>query len=179
MVFQENALMPWLNVFDNVALGLKFQGMKIDEQKEIVKKALGWVDLAGFEDHFVYELSGGMQQRVGIARALATDPKILLMDEPLGALDAITRQEIQKVILNVWKETRKTIFMITHSIEESLFMATKLIIMTPRPGKIHQVFEPGFSMRFLNGESAKDIKKEAKFNELKNTIMEIIEETSL
>jgi taurine transport system ATP-binding protein len=178
VVFQKNALMPWLNVEDNIALGLNFQGIKKEESQKIINKILEWVDLTQFKERYIYELSGGMQQRVGIARALASDPDILLMDEPLGALDAITRQDIQTVILDVWKQTSKTILMITHSIEEALFMATRLIIMTPRPGKIFKVYELDFSKRYLNGEDAHSIKKTEKFLELKNEIVDIIRETS-
>lgn len=178
VVFQENALMPWLNVKDNVSLGLKFQKESKEKQQEIVDRVLDWVGLLDFKEHYIYQLSGGMQQRVGIARALANDPQILLMDEPLGALDAITRQEIQEVVLKVWEKTHKTIFMITHSIEEAIFMATRLIIMTPRPGKIFKSYDLNFSRDYINSKSAKEIKSSESFLRLKKEIIEIIEEKS-
>ncbi|MGK0367274.1 MAG: taurine transport system ATP-binding protein [Thermoproteota archaeon] len=179
VVFQKNALMPWLDVSDNIGLGLKFKGMEKEEAVKEIAKVLSWVDLEEFKNNYIYELSGGMQQRVGIARALVANPDILLMDEPLGALDAITREEIQKVILNLWDKTHKTILMITHSIEEALFMASKLIIMTPRPGKIHKEYSVDFSKQFLAGTDAKTIKRSKEFVDLKNEILQIIEDTSL
>jgi taurine transport system ATP-binding protein len=178
VVFQKNALMPWLNVKDNISMGLDFQKIDQSEQDEIIDKVLEWVSLSEFKDSYIYELSGGMQQRVGIARALANDPEILLMDEPLGALDAITREDIQTVILDVWKQTQKTILMITHSIEEALFMATRLIIMTPRPGKIYKTYELNFSKEYLAGKAALDIKKDPRFQDIKNEIITIIKDTS-
>jgi taurine transport system ATP-binding protein len=178
VVFQKNALMPWLDVKDNIALGLKLHHMPQVEQDKIIDKVLDWVDLSEFKNNYIYELSGGMQQRVGIARALAADPDILLMDEPLGALDAITRQEIQKTILDVWQKTNKTILMITHSIEEAMFMATRLIIMTPRPGKIFKSYDLDFSKKFLAGEDANEIKRSEKFSALKKEVLDIIEEKS-
>ncbi|MDA8792983.1 ATP-binding cassette domain-containing protein [Bacteriovoracaceae bacterium] len=178
VVFQKNALMPWLNVEENIGFGLKLRGVSKEERTKEITKVLEWVDLTEFRNNYVYELSGGMQQRVGIARALVANPEILLMDEPLGALDAITRQDIQKVVLSLWQKTQKTILMITHSIEEALFMANKLIIMTPRPGKIHKTYDVDFSKQYLEGVDAGEIKRSQKFVNLKNEILEIIEATS-
>jgi taurine transport system ATP-binding protein len=176
VVFQKNALMPWLNVSENIEIGLKFQGVSMEKRQQEVDKVLDWVDLSEFKDNYIYELSGGMQQRVGIARALATNPDVLLMDEPLGALDAITRQEIQKVILNLWEKTHKTILMITHSVEEALFMASKLIIMTPRPGKIYKSYDLDFNTKYLQGIDAGEIKKSSEFQRIKDEVMGIIGE---
>ena len=176
VVFQKNALMPWLNVEDNIELGLKFQNISTQKRTQEIDKVLDWVDLIDFRKNFIYELSGGMQQRVGIARALASNPEILLMDEPLGALDAITRQEIQKIILNLWSKTQKTILMITHSVEEALFMANKLILMTPRPGKIFKTYNIDYNKDFLNGVDPTEIKKSQSFLSLKSEILDIIEE---
>jgi len=178
VIFQENALMPWLSVQENIALGLNFQNLAKDQIHQKVQEALSWVDLNDFKDNYTYELSGGMQQRVGLARALVTNPDILLMDEPLGALDAITREEVQKIVLSLWNKSQKTILMITHSIEEALFMATDLIIMTPRPGKIYKQYKLNFARDFLKGNDPKEIKQSSEFITLKKEILQIIQDTS-
>jgi taurine transport system ATP-binding protein len=155
VVFQKHALLPWLNVLDNVAF-IKLLGL---EQ---------------FEQSATYELSGGMQQRVGIARALTSDPAILLMDEPLGALDALTRERAQELILKVWRDTGKMVFFITHSVEEALFMGTKLIVMSPRPGRISHVFDLPFSQRYFETGNARAIKASAEFIGLREEVLKII-----
>jgi taurine transport system ATP-binding protein len=174
VVFQKHALLPWLNVLDNVAFGLKLQGVAGAKRHEIARGFIRLLGLADFETSKVYNLSGGMQQRVGIARALTCDPKVLLMDEPLGALDALTREKAQELILNIWHSTRKSVFFITHSVEEALFMGTKLIVMSPRPGRIAHRFDLPFSRQFLAGVPARQVKASREFISLREEVLEII-----
>lgn len=174
VVFQKHALLPWLNVIDNVAFGLKLQGMSLREREEVAVRNLELVGLGEFTKHKIYQLSGGMQQRVGIARALTSDPSTLLMDEPLGALDALTRENTQELILDIWKKTRKRIFFITHSVEEALFMATKIIVMSPRPGRITHRFDLSFCHKYLKIKDARKIKSQPDFIKMREVILEII-----
>jgi ABC-type nitrate/sulfonate/bicarbonate transport system ATPase subunit len=146
VVFQQGALFTWMSVVDNVAFGPRAMGKSRRDAREIADHYINLVGLTGFADRYPYQLSGGMQQRVGIARALANSPELLLMDEPFAALDVQTRELLQGEIKRIWKETRKTIFWITHSIEEALFLATSVAVMTARPGRIKAAFEAGFAM---------------------------------
>lgn len=136
MVFQSYTLFPWLNVLDNVCFGLRERGMPREEQLAIAHSFLSKVGLKGFENHFPKQLSGGMQQRTALARALANNPRILLMDEPFGALDHQTRELMQELLLGVWEAERKTVMFVTHDIDEAIFMGTRVMVMTARPGKI-------------------------------------------
>ncbi len=174
VVFQKHALLPWLNVYKNVEFGLKFQKISKSEMEEKSMRNLELVGLKDFSQHKVYQISGGMQQRVGIARALAADPDMLLMDEPLGALDALTRENLQELVLKVWYESKKMVFFITHSVEEALFMATKLIIMSPRPGRIEEVFELDFSKEFFKGKQSREIKSTDKFIKMREKVLNLI-----
>ena len=141
MVFQEYSLLPWRTVLDNVALGLEFARVDKSECKKKAIEYLNLVELSDFARAYPHELSGGMRQRVAIARAMAVEPDILLMDEPFGALDAHTRILLQKELLRVWEVHKKTILFVTHSVDEAIFLADKIIIMSPRPGKIKEVVE--------------------------------------
>jgi len=136
MVFQSYTLFPWLSVEDNIRFGLREQGMAEPRQREIAAHYVARVGLAGFERHYPRMLSGGMQQRTAIARALANDPRILLLDEPFGALDHQTRGLMQELLLSVWESERKTVLFVTHDIEEAIFMANRVVVMTARPGRI-------------------------------------------
>ncbi len=141
MVFQEFALFPWRTVRRNVEFGLELKGVPAEERRARTQKFIDLVGLNGFEDYHPYQLSGGMKQRVGIARALANEPAILLMDEPFGALDAQTRNLMQKELLRIWSETRKTVIFITHSVDEAVFLADRIVVMTARPSSIGEIYE--------------------------------------
>ncbi len=136
MVFQSYTLFPWLTVRENVCFGLRERGMTASAQEEIARNWLAKVGLTGFEHHYPKMLSGGMQQRTAIARALANDPKILLLDEPFGALDNQTRSLMQELLLSIWEAERKTVLFVTHDIEEAIFMANRVVVMSARPGRI-------------------------------------------
>ena len=141
VVFQQYALFPWLTVMKNVMFGLKLKGMKDEEAKEIAMKYIKMVQLEDFVDSYPKELSGGMKQRVAIARAYAVQPEVLLMDEPFGALDAQTRTQLQSELITTWQEEKKTCFFITHDVEEAIILATKVIVMSARPGRIKTIID--------------------------------------
>ena len=141
VVFQQYALFPWLTVQKNVEFGLKLQGMSQDKAEQEAKKYIKMVDLEQFAQSYPKELSGGMKQRVAIARAYAINPKVLLMDEPFGALDAQTRTQLQTELLKTWEKEQKTCFFITHDVEEAIILAQRVVIMSARPGRIKEVVE--------------------------------------
>ncbi len=136
MVFQSYTLFPWLNVLDNVCFGLRERGLPREQQLEVAQGFIAQVGLKGFERHYPKQLSGGMQQRTAIARALANDPRILLMDEPFGALDHQTRELMQELLLGIWERQRKTVLFVTHDIDEAVFMGSRVVVMSARPGRI-------------------------------------------
>ena len=140
MVFQEFGLLPWRTVLNNVELGLELKGVAAQKRRGIADHFIKMVGLAGFEGHYPHELSGGMKQRVGLARALATDPDVLLMDEPFAALDAQTRDLMQAELLRIWQEARKTVLFVTHQIEEAIYLSDRVMVMTKRPGHAKKIF---------------------------------------
>ncbi|MEK5272066.1 ABC transporter ATP-binding protein [Aeribacillus sp. FSL K6-8394] len=151
MVFQSYTLFPWLTVRENIEFGLKLKGMKQKERKEISDRYLELVGLERFADSYGKELSGGMKQRVAIARSLANNPEVLLMDEPFGALDAQTKQSMQQLLLDIWKKEKTTIVFITHDIDEALFLSQRIYVMEARPGRILEEIDAGLQL-FQDGE---------------------------
>jgi NitT/TauT family transport system ATP-binding protein len=141
MVFQEFGLLPWRTVMDNVGLGQELRGVSKAERRDASQKFIEMVGLAGFENHYPHELSGGMKQRVGIARALVSDPDVLLMDEPFAALDAQTRDIMQAELLRIWQEAKKTVLFVTHQIEEAVYLSDRVIVMTKRPGRTKKLID--------------------------------------
>ena len=136
LVFQQYTLLPWRNVLDNVAFGLEIRGVPKRERYEIARRFIKMIGLEGFEEAYPYELSGGMQQRVAIARTLANNPKVVLMDEPFGALDTQTRTILQHELLRIWEKEKKTVLFVTHSVDEAVYLSDRVIVMTARPGRI-------------------------------------------
>lgn len=171
VVFQHEGLLPWRNVLDNVALGLQLAGMAKEPRRDIARKMLRKVGLEGAEKRFIWQLSGGMRQRVGIARALAADPQLLLLDEPFGALDAFTREQMQELLLTLWRESGKQILLITHDIEEAIFLASELILLSPGPGTVIERIPLDFGRRYAAGESCRAIKSDPAFIERREYVL--------
>lgn len=171
MVFQEHGVFPWKTVIDNVSFGLKMRGMSKQERYAIAREFIDKVDLTGFEDAYPHQLSGGMKQRVGIARAFANDPLILLMDEPFGALDAQTKEVLQEELLEIWDESDKTTIYVTHDIEEAILLGDRIGVMTHRPGRIKEILEVDISR-----PRTRETRDTEAFIELRSDIWDILGE---
>ena len=173
VIFQQPQLYPWLSVEDNVKFGLKMRKIPEPERREIARTFLEKVGLLEFSKHKPYELSGGMKQRVAIARVLANDSKVLLMDEPFGTLDALTREQMQNLLRNIWWETGKTIFLITHDIDEALLLGTRVLVMSERPGRIIKEFRTSFVLG-VSGDPFNSIRLTAGFQKVRGEVLNLI-----
>jgi NitT/TauT family transport system ATP-binding protein len=171
MVFQEFGLLPWRTVTANVELGLELKGVTAGKRTKRAMELIQLVGLEGFERHYPHELSGGMKQRVGLARALATEPEVLLMDEPFAALDAQTRDLMQSELLQIWERTRKTVLFVTHSIEEAAYLSDRVIVMTARPGRTKETLKIQ-----LPRPRDYEMRLTPEFNEIKSRIWEVLKE---
>jgi NitT/TauT family transport system ATP-binding protein len=171
MVFQEFGLLPWRTVVANVELGLELKGTPAAKRAQRAAELIKLVGLDGFESHYPHELSGGMKQRVGLARALATEPQVLLMDEPFAALDAQTRDLMQTELLQIWERTKKTVLFVTHSIEEAAYLSDRVIVMTARPGRTKDILKID-----LPRPRDYEMRLSPEFNEIKLRIWEVLKE---
>ncbi|MFV5349699.1 ATP-binding cassette domain-containing protein [Acinetobacter baumannii] len=172
VVFQDHALLPWLNVADNVGFALQLKGLKRAEIEKQVSAILKIVGLSHVEKANIWELSGGMKQRVGIARALISHAPFILLDEPFAALDAFTRENMQQLVLDLWIQQNKSFFLITHDIEEALLLSNQLVLMTAHPGKIVETLHLDFAQRYRQGESIRSIKSDSQFIQLREQLFE-------
>jgi taurine transport system ATP-binding protein len=179
VVFQHDALFPWFNARDNVSFPLRLRSEDARERRRIADDLLAQVRLEGAGDKKIWELSGGMRQRIGLARALASDPSFLLMDEPLGALDALTRERMQTLLLDLWGRRSTGFLMVTHGIDEALLLGTKVVVMLPQPGRIAHVINVGFGKRYLEGEKVRSIKADPEFSRLRAELEDAIFEGEL
>lgn len=178
VVFQQPPLYPWLNVENNIGFGPKMRNIPKPEIKEKVKRYLEKVNLVEFAKQKPYELSGGMKQRVAIARILVNNPRVLLMDEPFGALDALTREQMQILIRNIWWETGKTMFFITHDVDEALSLGTRVLVMSKRPGRIIREFETEFT-NSITGENFNKTRFTKEFQRIREEILGLINNQSI
>ena len=173
MVFQKGALFEWMTVAKNIGFGPSMAGVDQATIDAKVNELLGIVGLQDFGEKMIYELSGGMQQRVALARCLANDPDVILMDEPLGALDALTREKMQSLVLDIWKKTGKTIILITHSVEEALLLGERLLVMAPRPGRVHKEYRLPFAELGV-GADLREVKKHPDYGTKREEILTMI-----
>lgn len=172
VVFQDHALLPWLNVSENIGFALQLKGLKEQHIHHQVESILKIVGLSHVAQANIWELSGGMKQRVGIARALISHAAFILLDEPFAALDAFTRETMQQLVLDLWIQQNKSFFLITHDIEEALLLSNQLVLMTARPGKIVETLKLDFAERYKLGESIRTIKSDPKFIQLREQLFE-------
>ncbi len=175
IVFQQYALFPWRTALENVEFGLEAKRVPERERREIARSHLDLVGLSGFEDRLPHELSGGMKQRVAIARSLAYEPEVLMMDEPFAALDAQTRETLQGELLRIWQKSRTTILFITHGIDEAVFLGQRIAVMTSRPGRIKQVVDIPDDLK----RAGEDVRSTAEFGRLRHVIWELLREEVL
>ncbi len=173
VVFQQGALFEWMNVEQNIGFGPKLLKKDPAQSKAKVEEIINIVGLQGFAKKPVYQLSGGMQQRVSLARCLVNDPDVILMDEPLGALDALTREKMQNLILKLWDETGKSILLMTHSVEEALYLGQRVIVMAPRPGRILEDMSLPFAKQGLT-KDARDVKSSTEFVKVREKVLSMI-----
>ncbi|AZN43625.1 ABC transporter ATP-binding protein [Paenibacillus albus] len=172
IVFQQYALFPWKTALANVEFGLEAKGIARKKRGEIARKYIQLVGLAGFEHRYPHELSGGMKQRIAIARSLAYDPEVLLMDEPFAALDAQTRETLQTELLRIWEATKKTIIFITHGIEEAVYLGQRVAVMTSRPGRIKEIIEVPFESR----TTEEDLRSNPEFVRIRHQIWDLLKD---
>lgn len=173
VVFQSPTLYPWMTVNENVEFGPKMRDLPEAEIKEIRDFFLDEVNLSGIGENYTFELSGGMKQRVAIARVLANYPQVVLMDEPFGALDALTRENMQNLIRNIWEENNTTIFFITHDVDEALLLANRVVVMSKQPGEIIKIFNVNFTDQIFE-KGTKEVIYNEDYFEVKNEIMDLI-----
>lgn len=177
VIFQHPVMYPWLNTYDNVAFGPRVRGVAADEVTRRVDKYLDLVGLGDFADSKPYELSGGMQQRAALARELVNDPDMLFLDEPFGALDALTRIKMQQLIREIWHKADKTVFLITHDVDEALMLGTQVYVMSARPGRIVRTFETSFTEAALEGEeAAEDVRYSQEYLAMRREALALISE---
>lgn len=174
VIFQEYGLFPWMTVEENIEFGLKAKGILKDERRATVRRFVELVHLKGFEDKYPHELSGGMKQRVGIARALAIDPEVVLMDEPFASLDSLTREIMQEEVLRIWETAQKSLILITHNIEEAVFLSDRVMIMTARPGRKKEIVSVD-----LPRSHRQEIKRDMRSLKLTNYISQSLREETL
>jgi NitT/TauT family transport system ATP-binding protein len=172
IVFQQYALFPWLTALENIEFGLEAKGVAKDERLKTAEHFLKLVGLSDFQHHYPSELSGGMKQRVAIARSLAYNPDVLLMDEPFAALDAQTRETLQAELVRIWQQTGKTVVFITHSIDEAIYLGQRIAIMTSRPGRIKQIIDVPAELR----SNHEDVRSSREFGELRHEIWSLLRE---
>ncbi len=172
VVFQDDALLPWLTAEDNVAIGLKIKGVNKVKRREKAREYLRLVGLEQLAQHPIQQLSGGQRQRLGLARALAIEPDFLLLDEPFGALDALTREKMQALLLTIWKQTGVGVLLITHSVDEALLLATELYVLQGPPTQIIKQVSPNYARRFLNGEAVRTLKTDTHFAQARQDLLD-------